>query len=140
MTEFQIDTRLQADCLLVCELKLCQLLLMDDARWPWLILVPRIADAVEIHLLDTNDQEKLHNETSMMADILSRLTGCEKINSGALGNIVRQLHVHVIARNSGDDNWPKPVWGYGERMPYAPEAAKNLIEEIQMHLAGKQPS
>ena len=99
MTEFQIDPRLQADCLLVSELPLCRLLLMDDARWPWLILVPRIIYATEIHLLDKNDQQKLQNETSMIADILSRITGSEKINTSALGNIVRQLHVHVIAQH-----------------------------------------
>ena len=138
MTEFQIDPRLQADCLLVSELPLCRLLLMDDARWPWLILVPRIIDATEIHLLDKNDQQKLQNETSMIADILSRITGCEKINTGALGNIVRQLHVHVIARSTNDENWPGPVWGYGKRKPYEAQAAQTLIENIQTHLAGKQ--
>ena len=135
MFEFVLDERLQADCLPVCELELCRVLLMNDNRWPWVILVPRIAKAEEIHLLDTDAQTRLLGETTRVAEVLATVTNCEKINIGALGNIVRQLHVHVIARNSGDENWPGPVWGYGMRQPYPPDKGNLLLNEIKRHLA-----
>jgi diadenosine tetraphosphate (Ap4A) HIT family hydrolase len=131
LSEFLIDARLKSDCLPVCDLQLSQLLLMNDARWPWLILAPRIRHATEIHLLDNSQQQLLQNETAMAARILSKITDCEKINTGALGNIVRQLHVHIIGRNEGDENWPGPVWGFGERRPYAPDAGQRLVDAIK---------
>ena len=112
-------------------MKLSQLLLLDDNRWPWLILVPRIVDAVEIHELSQDIQMQLLDETSAVAGILAQVTGCEKINTGALGNIVRQLHVHVIGRSEGDTNWPGPVWGFGERESYGPKLRNELIGNIR---------
>jgi diadenosine tetraphosphate (Ap4A) HIT family hydrolase len=135
LSKFLLDPRLEADCLPICDLNLCQLLLMDDCRWPWVILVPRIENAVEIHQLDASDQALLQFETSKTADILAQVSGCEKINTGALGNIVRQLHVHVIGRNKGDENWPGPVWGFGQRQPYQSDKSNALIEPIGKSLA-----
>jgi diadenosine tetraphosphate (Ap4A) HIT family hydrolase len=134
LPKFLLDPGLKADCLPICDLNLCQLLLMDDCRWPWVILVPRIENAVEIHQLDASDQALLQIETSKTADILAQVSGCEKINAGALGNIVRQLHVHVIARSTGDENWPGPVWGFGQRQPYQSHTGENLTNMLRKKL------
>ncbi|MCF6321503.1 MAG: HIT family protein [Rhizobiaceae bacterium] len=134
MDEFTLDARLQADCLPIARLELCDLLLMNDARWPWLILVPRVAGAVEIHLLSANEQELLADETSRVAAILSGVSSCETINSAALGNIVRQLHIHVVGRSEGDAGWPGPVWGHGQRLPYDRNDGAQLADAVRKEL------
>ena len=136
MSPFQIDSRLAADTLPIGRFQLCHVLLMNDARWPWLILVPEIVDVEEIHMLAPGMQRQLAEETAGAALALKNLTGCEKINSGALGNVVRQLHVHVVARNEEDPNWPGPVWGYGKRVAYENAYGRTLAiklrEELQL--------
>jgi len=117
MNGFELDPRLTADTLPVTEFPGATLRLMNDRRWPWLILVPTLANAVELHDLPAQARADLHAQTDRIAAVLKRVTGCAKINSGALGNIVRQLHIHVVARNEGDPNWPGPVWGFGRREP-----------------------
>ncbi|PYE89271.1 HIT domain-containing protein [Phyllobacterium leguminum] len=119
MTTFQLDKKLAEDTFAIARLGLCDLRLMNDRRWPWLILVPQRPDMVELTDLTPLDQTMLTFEMGIAAQALKSVTGCEKINTGALGNIVRQLHVHVIARNSGDAGWPGPVWGYGAREGYS---------------------
>lgn len=131
MTVFYLDARLDADTLLICELPLCSVRLLNDDRWPWLVLVPRIEGACEVHDLNAADQIALSGETAMAGRILKALTGCEKINTAAIGNNVRQLHVHVIARSNGDANWPGPVWGFGTKVPYAFGAATQLMTSIR---------
>jgi diadenosine tetraphosphate (Ap4A) HIT family hydrolase len=128
---FSLDSRLEADTHPVLTVGLCTLRLKDDSRWPWLILVPQRAEIREIHDLTPLDQAMLSFETTLVSEMLARLTVCRKINTGALGNIVEQLHVHVIARNAGDANWPGPVWGHGTAIPYAPAAASALISRIR---------
>ncbi len=118
----------------MAELPLASLRLMNDRRWPWLILVPRIAGACEIHDLSEDDQTELSRQTALVGRVLKQVTRCEKINTAAIGNIVRQLHVHVIARSEGDTNWPGPVWGFGTRVPYGSEAAAQLIDSIKAAL------
>lgn len=113
MTPFEADARLAQDSELLTRIGLCELRLMKDARWPWLVLVPQRTDVCEMFDLTPLDQTMLTFEVNLVADALKRSTGATKINVGALGNIVRQLHVHVIARNEGDPNWPGPVWGFG---------------------------
>jgi diadenosine tetraphosphate (Ap4A) HIT family hydrolase len=115
----------------VARLGLCELRLMDDSRWPWLILIPQRAAITEIHELSPLDQTMLTFEAGIAAQALQTVTGCDKINSGALGNIVRQLHLHVIGRNPGDPGWPGPVWGHGERQPYPPGEADALVQSIR---------
>lgn len=110
---FALDPRLAADSLMLAEGPLSQLRLMDDARFPWLVLVPRVADASEWFDLDDRDQHLLLAEVGRAAQLLRATGPCHKLNIGALGNIVRQLHVHVVARNEGDAAWPGPVWGAG---------------------------
>ncbi len=135
MTAFQLDSRLDADTLAVAELPLSTLRLMSDSRWPWLILVPRIAGACELHDLGEAEQQQLAREAALTGRVLKRMTACEKINTAAIGNIVRQLHVHVVARGQGDANWPGPVWGFGAREPYRDEAAARFIAAINAELA-----
>ena len=127
---FELDRRLEADTRHVMWLGLCELRLMDDCRWPWLVLVPQRSGAMEVHDMTPLDQALLTFETNMVAQTLKNVTRCTKINTGALGNIVRQLHVHVIARSEGDANWPGPVWGYDHRKPYRREDAHQFADRI----------
>ncbi len=115
------DPRLAADSMHLGYLELCEVRLMDDSRWPWLILVPQREGLTELHDLSPGDREQVAVEVAFVSQKLKTLTGALKINTGALGNIVRQLHLHVIARNEGDPNWPGPVWGHGARLPYTAE-------------------
>jgi diadenosine tetraphosphate (Ap4A) HIT family hydrolase len=128
---FVLDERLAADCLPVLSIGLCRLLLKNDRRWPWLILVPQRANIREIHDLTPLDQAMLSFETTMVSEMLAGFTGCRKINTGALGNIVEQLHMHVVARNAGDANWPGPVWGHGTPEAYDAESAARLISQMR---------
>ena len=135
MGEFVLNKQLEADTHLVSELKNCSLRLLDDARWPWLVLVPRIAGAQEWHDLSKGQRIMIDDEVARVACALKTMTGCEKINIAAIGNMVRQLHIHVIARNQGDANWPGSVWGFGEREPYAPEDADSLIDAFKRNFS-----
>ncbi len=134
---FELDRRLDADSVPLMWLGLCQLRLMDDRRWPWLILVPRRPGIVEVHDLTPLDQAMLTFETNLVAQALKAETGCAKINTGALGNVVRQLHVHVIARNIGDPGWPGPVWGHGVREPYRPEDRHAFADRMSAALGSQ---
>lgn len=135
MPRFQLDPRLEADSVPVALLDLSAVRLMKDSRWPWLLLVPQRADVSEIFDLSPEDQALLHAETVKVARLLKDLSGADKINIGAIGNIVRQLHVHVIARFDGDENWPKPVWGFGTASAYPDGAMEKRISHIQEALA-----
>ena len=116
--DFSLDPRLGADSCAVATLPLCEVRLMHDARYPWLILVPRQAGLVEISDFAAAEQTRLWQEVNQAAAALRAVAPCDKLNLGALGNIVRQLHVHVIARCIGDAAWPGPVWGYGAALAY----------------------
>ena len=131
---FELDARLDADSEPLQWLGLCELRLMNDRRWPWLILVPQRMEIFELHDLTPLDQAMLTFETNLAAEALKRVTGCLKINTAALGNVVRQLHVHVIARDEGDENWPGPVWGHGMREPYRRSDLHGLIEKVRAAL------
>lgn len=134
-TGFALDPRLAADTCPVTSLPLCDVLLMNDARYPWLILVPRQAGLVEITDLDDSDQLALWREVNRAAAALRRVAPCDKLNIAALGIIVRQLHVHVVARNEGDAAWPAPVWGRGTSAAYDPAAREALIAPLRDALA-----
>ncbi len=131
MSDFILNDQLEADTHLVCELENCSLRLLDDERWPWLILVPRISGAVEWHDLTKGQRIMIDDEVARVSSTLKTLTNCEKVNVASIGNMVRQLHIHVIARNHGDDNWPGPVWGFGERRPYTVDSAASFIESFK---------
>jgi diadenosine tetraphosphate (Ap4A) HIT family hydrolase len=131
---FTLDPRLAADTHEIGDLALCRALLMNDARYPWLILVPRRADLVEIADLDPADRAALIEEVARASEAVRKLHGVEKINVGALGNIVRQLHVHVVGRAAGDAAWPGPVWGAGVARRYEPAAAAALADRFRREL------
>ena len=134
MKGFALDPRLENDSVSIMVTGLCDLRLSRDARWPWLILVPRRAGITEIFELTPLDQVLLAFETELVAKALKEITGATKINVGALGNIVRQLHVHVIARSEGDANWPGPVWGFGSAEPWSDDERKAFAARILENL------
>ncbi len=131
LVSFHLDDRLARDTFVIGDLLLCRVLLMNDARWRWLILVPRREGLVELTDLELVDQTQLMDEAGRAARFLKSYTSADKINVGALGNIVRQLHLHVVARVVGDPAWPGPVWGHGAATPYDDGAARALIAEAR---------
>jgi diadenosine tetraphosphate (Ap4A) HIT family hydrolase len=108
------------------DLPLSQVRVSNDANYPWLLLVPRTIDAIEIIDLDAADQAQLMSEVARVARALKTVTACDKLNIAALGNIVPQLHVHVIARRHSDAAWPRPVWGAAAALPYEPAALERF--------------
>jgi diadenosine tetraphosphate (Ap4A) HIT family hydrolase len=115
---FELHTRLAADCIRVGRLPLSLLLLLNDARYPWFILVPQRSGIGEIFQLPESDQCQLWRESANLAHNLMQSFHADKINIGALGNLVPQLHVHHIARFTSDPAWPGPVWGHSAPVPY----------------------
>lgn len=137
---FQLDPRLERDTIPVASFALCRVLLMNDARYPWLILAPARDGLEELHDLEAVDQSLLNREVMLVSRAMKQLFAPEKINVGALGNIVRQLHIHVVARFVDDPAWPGPVWGHGAAMPYTSEGLaemqSRLVRELVMNLSG----
>ncbi len=131
MSAFELDARIDRDSALIKKLDLCQLRIQNDSRWPWLVMVPERPGMTEIFELSPADQALLLAEVTRVGAALKQVTGATKINTAAIGNIVRQLHVHVIARFEGDANWPGPVWGFGQAVPYADaERQKIFLEKL----------
>jgi diadenosine tetraphosphate (Ap4A) HIT family hydrolase len=134
MTEFALHLRLEADTAFVADWALSRVLAMNDARYPWLVLVPRRADLTELHDLSAVDRTTLMEEIARAGSALKSLTGAAKINVGALGNLVPQLHIHIVARNPGDFAWPGPVWGQGTAQPYEPAAQTAFVAQLRAAL------
>lgn len=128
---FSLDPRLAADTVLVADGPLSQLRLMDDARFPWLVLVPRVPGAIEWVDLDGGHQRLLLAEINQAAQALRAVAYVDKLNIGALGNVVAQLHVHVVGRRTNDDAWPGPVWGSGKPRPYPPDVRDALLGRLR---------
>lgn len=128
---FELHPTLARDTLPVASLALSELLLMNDARYPWCILVPRVAGITEWHHLPASSQALLMTEITKVSEVLEVLPGITKLNVGALGNRVPQLHIHVLGRHPEDAAWPGPVWGAGSAEPYGPGAADSLIEQLR---------
>ena len=134
MQTFVLHPRLEADTALVADWALSRVLLMNDARFPWLILVPRRADLSELQDLSHAERMVLIEEIARASRGLKTFAGADKINVGALGNIVSQLHVHVVARKQSDPAWPGPVWGSGAGSPYEASARDALISQVRQAL------
>jgi len=128
---FTLHPRLAADCIEVGELELSHLLLLNDSRYPWCILVPRRPDLREIYQLSDSDQIQLTRESSRLSRFLSEAFDADKMNMGALGNLVPQLHIHHIARFVDDPAWPGPVWGVGEAIRYHDAALAAMLERLR---------
>ena len=135
--QFELDPRLAADTFVVGETPLCRVLLMNDARYPWLILVPRRGDVTEPFGLSEADQAQLWQESMRLGEAMKAHFAADELNIAALGNQVAQLHVHHIARFHSDDAWPGPVWGIGSAVQYGDAARDALIGELRILL--RQP-
>ena len=127
---FELHPRLAADTVVVSDWPLCRVLLMEDARYFWMILVPRLDGVTEITELSPEDRAQLMEETARAGRIIKD-AGAAKLNIAALGNQVPQLHMHVIGRNTGDPAWPNPVWGRGEAVPYDPAERARRLELVR---------
>jgi diadenosine tetraphosphate (Ap4A) HIT family hydrolase len=131
---FVLDPRLADDTHVVGDFALSRLLLMDDSRYTWLILVPRCANVRELIELPRDEQYALLDEVNRCSHVLHALFKPDKLNIAALGNVVAQLHVHVVARHKGDAAWPRPVWGVGEREPFAVPARSARLSALRTAL------
>jgi diadenosine tetraphosphate (Ap4A) HIT family hydrolase len=132
---FQLDSRLAADGEFVVDLPTSRLLLMNNASVPWFILVPRVANATELTYLPVPEQQQILAEINQVAQLLTDLYQPQKLNIGALGNMVSQLHVHVIGRFHQDPAWPNPVWGNLAPAPYTPAQLQQELDKIRRCLA-----
>ncbi|WP_395646426.1 HIT domain-containing protein [Terricaulis sp.] len=129
--DFDLHPRLAATGIAVCDLALSRVILKDDRRWPWLILVPRRTGLSELHQLAQSDATVLMDEMQRASAAVATRASVVKVNLGALGNEVPQLHVHVVGRWPGDPAWPGPVWGVGGKEAYAPSALKDMADTLR---------
>ncbi|HXH03618.1 MAG TPA: HIT family protein [Candidatus Competibacteraceae bacterium] len=134
---FTLHPRLAQDSLPVADLPLCQVRLMNDARFPWLLLVPRRDGLRELHQLDAGERVRLIEEIALVSRVLELVYRPDKLNIGALGNLVPQLHVHVVARFQSDAAWPGPVWGSGAAHPYPAERLAQTLERLRQRCTGQ---
>ena len=131
---FSLDSRLQQDTLVMGDFPLCRLLLMNDANYPWFILVPRREAVSELFQLDTADQQQLWLETTRLAETLKDAFVADKMNVATLGNVVSQLHMHVIVRRREDRAWPAPVWGRHPARAYGADEIASIRERLRLVL------
>ncbi|MGN8275274.1 HIT domain-containing protein [Pseudomonas sp. SMV71] len=131
---FALDPRLQQDTLPIGDFPLCRLLLSNDSNYPWFILVPRRESISELFQLDDGDQQQLWKETTALAETLKDSFDADKMNVATLGNVVSQLHMHVIVRKRDDVAWPAPVWGKHPARPYTEVQVAAVRERLRMAL------
>jgi diadenosine tetraphosphate (Ap4A) HIT family hydrolase len=134
MTGFSLHAQLVADTEWVANLSLCRVLLMNDSNYPWLILVPERTGVREIHELTAADQQTLIQEITAVSRVMETAFDAHKMNVAALGNMVQQLHVHIIARYVEDPAWPGPVWGRVPAAPYEVDIKKARVAHLRAHL------
>ena len=128
---WSLHPQLKKDTINIGDLPLCRVLVIKDANYPWLLLVPRSVGAVEIIDLAEVEQAHLMTEMSRVSRALKEITRCDKLNVAALGNVVPQLHVHVIARRTGDTAWPRPVWGVAPPLAHDAEEVQHFINALR---------
>ncbi len=131
---FDLHPHLKRDCLEIGRFELCRLLLMNESRYPWFVLVPEREGMREIYQLDDRDQIRLLRESSKLARGLAEAFAAEKMNIAAISNLVPQLHVHHVVRYRGDPAWPAPVWGKFDPMPYDEAGVKAIINRLKICL------
>ena len=127
---FQLHPQLEADTHLICRTENCQILLMDDARFPWIVLVPEVADIRELYELKEQQQHQTYQSILRISKALAEYSNADKMNVAALGNQVLQLHIHIIARYETDAAWPRPVWGVGQAEPYRPDQLQQRLSDL----------
>ena len=131
---FNLDSRLANDTLLMGDFTLCRLLLMNDRQYPWFILVPRRDEVSELFQLDSEDQRLLWQEATTLAEVLKDTFSADKMNVATLGNMVSQLHMHVIVRRKSDPAWPAPVWGKHPALPYSAQEVAEMQQKLRLVL------
>ena len=131
MEDFSLHPQLAGDCHLIGDLGLSRALLLNDSRYPWVILVPRRPDVREIYQLAPADRNGLLEESCLVGEFMMRAFAGEKLNIGALGNLVPQLHLHHVVRSSADPAWPGPVWGHSDAVPYAREMLDERVQVLR---------
>lgn len=131
---FELHPQLQQDCLEIGHLDLCRLLLMNESRYPWFILVPERERLTEIYQLSDLDQSLLIKESSCLARGLVEAYAGDKLNIAAIGNVVPQLHIHHIVRFRNDPAWPSPVWGKFTPLPYDEAELKGILDRLRSTL------
>ena len=129
--KFQLDKRLESDTFWIGDMPLCKVLLMNVANFPWIILIPKVSDKSEIFDLNQSDLEKYHRETNYLLQSMSKLYMADKMNIASLGNLVSQLHTHIIVRYKKDDAWPNPVWSFPEMISYETNKHQMEIDKIK---------
>lgn len=129
--DFKLHPQLQQDTLFIEHLKISDLRLMNDERFPWLVLIPRKNNIIELHDLEKKELIDLLDEITSVSKTLQRLFQADKMNIATFGNIVPQLHVHIIARFKTDPAWPKPVFGFEAPVPYSTNKAQQMITNIR---------
>jgi diadenosine tetraphosphate (Ap4A) HIT family hydrolase len=134
-TGWSLHPQLAADTAFVCDLPLSRLLVMNDANFPWLILVPRRPGLSELFDLGA-DQAVLTDEIALVSRALKHEARCDKLNVAAIGNVVPQLHIHIVARTRHDALWPKPVWGVALARPYDPPALERFVAAMRGRVRG----
>ena len=132
MKDFELHPRLLKDTYAVANFNLCRLLLMNDSNYPWFILVPRIENISELFELTKVDRQLLNNEVDELSRRLSLHFNAKKMNIAAIGNIVPQLHIHVIGRKETDAAWPNPIWNNVDIVPYKKNISDNLIKDMKL--------
>lgn len=133
---FTLDPRLEKDTIHLGDFTLCRVLLMNDARYPWIILVPRIAGLTEVFQLNDKQQLQLMKESNIIAEKLKTLVQADKMNVAALGNVVSQLHIHHVARFTFDETWPAPVWGKGQAVQYDKDEREAVCKQLTDMFSG----
>lgn len=126
-----INPRIEADTLSVCSTEHSHIRLMNDSRWPWIIVLPKNSASTELHQLDDNQRRGYLEDINILSELMQRHTQCQSINIAMLGNVVSALHCHVVARNQDDPNWPKPIWGFETTVAYTSNLPSELIKTIQ---------
>ena len=132
---FQLDPRLQNDCIYLGDFPFSRLLLLNDSTYPWFVLVPRCEQLEELYQLDDAQQQQLWQESTILGRWMSKSFEFDKLNVAALGNVVRQLHLHHVGRRTDDPTWPGPVWGQHPPQPYAAAAIEKIKQQVSADLA-----
>ncbi len=139
MNEFKLAPQLKVDTVEICDLPLCKVLLMNDSQFPWLILVPRRASITELHQLENDDILQAQRESLMISKLMMEHFKGDKLNTGALGNVVSQLHLHHIVRFKADPVWPKPVWGNIKAINYSGDEQTKLKHLLKKLIEASMP-
>ncbi|MDF1644631.1 MAG: HIT family protein [Pseudomonadales bacterium] len=134
MTEFRLDPKLDSDCFTLGKMQISQLLLMNNALAPWFILVPEV-EAAELYQLDNDIQQQILAEINQLSEFITQEYITDKLNVAAIGNIVNQLHIHIVGRTKSDFCWPNVVWGADQKKTYSDQEVKNITRKLKNSLA-----